>query len=121
MQHLLIGLWSLVSWDTVYADGREHPYSADPVGGFIHYGRDGMMAVSIYAKYQQRLLTTYAGRYEQMGEEVLHMPLEGNSPDGIHEVKRRYCTVTSDTLCLSTAWTHAADSLKYQLKWQRIN
>ena len=121
MQNPLIGLWSLVSWDTIYADGRVHPYSAAPVGGFIHYGSDGLMAVSIYAKHQQSLLTTYAGRYEQMGQEVLHMPLEGNSPDGIQEVKRRYCVVTEGVLYLSTAWTPAADSLKYQLKWQRIN
>lgn len=121
MQHSLIGLWSLVSWSKLYNDGHETPYCEEPVGGFIHYGHDGLMAVSIYAKHDQKLITAYAGRYEAMGQEVIHMPLEGNSPHGIQEPKKRHVDLAQQTMHLSTDWVDAERTFKYKLKWQRLN
>ena len=121
MQQSLVGLWSLLSWDKVYADGSQEPYSDEAVAGFIHYGPDGLMALSIYSKLAQRLLTAYAGRYERVGSEVVHLPLEGHSPDGIDRAKKRYLDCSATSLRLSTDFTGDEPAFKHQLMWQKLS
>ena len=121
MQQSLVGLWSLLSWDKVYADGSQQPYSDEAVAGFIHYGPDGLMALSIFSNQAKRLLTAYAGRYERVGSEVMHLPLAGLSPDGIDRAKKRYLDCSATTLRLSTDFTGGEPPFKHQLMWQKLS
>jgi hypothetical protein len=119
-RHELIGFWTLSSWTRLTRDGEEKPEFEAPIAGFLLYGEDGHMAVSIFASETPQLLTSYGGRYELLGDEVIHYPLAGNSPQGIHDAKRRRVSGDGSSMRLETDWLEAAGSTyKFRLQWSK--
>jgi hypothetical protein len=116
----LIGFWTLASWTRLTRDGDEAPEFAEPIEGFLLYGEDGHMAVSIFAREKPQLVTSYGGRYELLGDEVIHYPLAGNSPHGIHGAKRRRVSMDGSSLRLETDWLdEAGPTYKFRLQWSK--
>lgn len=98
------GFWTLQSWQKVKQDGSLQPYSPEEIGGFLYYSPEGQMAVSIYERQAPRLLSSYAGRYEFSGDEVIHQPFEGSSPNGIREKKVRRVQLHEGHMIMETKW-----------------
>ncbi len=120
MKTAIVGLWTLVSWDRAFADGSSEPYCDGPVGGILHYGANGHMSVSLYQTDQPRILSTYGGSYECLGQDAIHYPVAGYSPDGIDKPKRRRLAIAGRTMHMESAWREGSGpTYKHKLVWQR--
>lgn len=120
MEHPLLGLWSLLSWNKIFADSRQEPYSSEAIAGFLYYGPDAKMSVTIYEVEQLRLLSAYAGHYEYCNHEVVHYPILGSSPYGIEGSKIRRLSFEKDCMSMETHWTaQSSKDFIYRLIWQK--
>jgi hypothetical protein len=118
----LIGTWRLVPWETrSLADGRvSYPLGKDAVG-YIMYGQDGYMSVSIMGSEratfsagdllsgsaQERAqaagtYVSYCGRYEFRGDTVVHHVELSLFPNWVGVEQERLVEVKGDRLMLST-------------------
>ena len=121
MSKPLLGIWNLVSWDLEYQDGPLEPYGPLKPQGFLLYSSDGNMAVSIYEVEESRLITSYGGPYEYHEGQVVHYPVQGLSPNGVHNKKVRFIDIDQDLLTLTTAWSDGTDArvFRHRLQWVR--
>src|SRR6478736_2499578 len=120
MHHPLVGLWTLLSWHRVFPDSRQSPYCESPIGGFLVYTGEGLMAVSIYEREQTRVLTSYAGRFEYQQGEVVHHPIEGSSPYGIQDKKVRLVRFEHEQMIMETKESDPNNiGFIHRLIWQK--
>lgn len=116
----LQGFWVLKDWQKEVKDHYRKPYSETEISGFLCYGSDSRMAVSLYETSTGQLISTYGGAYEFDGEKASHFPIEGYSPAGVREKKVRYLKVEGDRLDMSTPWLDGEEGpSRYLLTWQR--
>jgi hypothetical protein len=116
----ILGFWTLRSWDILNQMGGSQPYEDTPVSGFLHYGADGKMSVSLFCQDNAKLITTYGGNYELQHDHVVHMPAVGYSPQGIHSAKRRFLRLEKGDLVMETDWMSTDDKTEmYRLIWAK--
>src|SRR5918994_2801588 len=118
----LVGTWRLVSWENrSLIDGRvTYPLGQDAVG-YIMYGEDGYMSVTIMrpdralfaagdllgGSAQERApaagaYVSYCGRYEFRGETVVHRVELSLFPNWVGAEQERLVEFTKNRLILST-------------------
>ena len=117
----LVGTWTLESCELVTSDGEvDYPFGRTPVG-YIMYGQDGYMSVVIMSAdrppfrandilggtSEEKIAAidtylSYCGRYETIGEKVLHRIEASLFPNWIGTTLERIVTLQGDTLRLST-------------------
>jgi hypothetical protein len=137
----LIGTWSLLSFELIGDAGEiYHPYGRAPVGHII-YTRDGFMSVDIMADGRRSFAAnafggfegtpgekaaafdtylSYSGRYETIGNRVVHRIEASLFPNWVGTTLERKVTVDGDTLELSadpTALEGRPQALK--IAWRR--
>lgn len=118
----LVGTWRLVSYRLVGSRGRvRYPYGEDATG-YLLYGGDGYMAVSIMAAHRRpfagadilrrttdeaaeatRTYLSYSGRYEVQPDRVIHRVEVSLFPNWTASTQERFYRVNGDRLELSTA------------------
>jgi hypothetical protein len=118
----LIGTWKLLSYQLVGSRGRiRYPYGEDAIG-YILYGPDGYMAVSIMSAERQpfagtdilrrtteeaaaatRTYLSYCGRYQLFPDRVVHHVDVSLFPNWTGTMQERYYRLDGDILELSTA------------------
>jgi hypothetical protein len=118
----LIGTWSLLSFELIDGTGEiYHPYGRAPVG-CITYGRDGFMSVVIMAAGRRSFTAnafggiagtpgeklaafdtylSYCGRYEIIGDRVVHRIEASLFPNWVGTTLERRATLDGDKLQLS--------------------
>jgi hypothetical protein len=118
----LVGTWRLVSWENrSVVDGRVSYPLGEAAVGYLLYGDDGYMSVSIMSP--ERLMfaaddllsgteaeraqaastyVAYCGRYEFRGETVVHQVELSLFPNWVGVEQERLVEVSEDTLTLST-------------------
>lgn len=118
----LRGFWTLASWHILSRDGSVRDYAEEPIAGFLHYGEQDLMAVSIFTRQRPQLLSSYGGRYRCEGKSVIHEAIEGYSPFGLKDKKVRHLHFSDDkqALRMETDWLEkASESFRYQLIWNK--
>lgn len=136
----LIGSWRLVSMEHRFADGRvRYPYGREAVG-YIIYAADGRMSASIMgggrapfgadfgrgaaqaekaAAFESYL--TYAGRYDYLGDRVLHHVEVSLIPDWTGTTLERLAELQGERLILSTRPTTQNDRTRTTvIVWERV-
>jgi hypothetical protein len=138
----LVGGWQLLRWRISYNDGRKptFPYGQD-AGGLILYTPDGWMTASIWragrkplssesvrsAPEAERLAAfesyfSYGGRYEIIGDDVVHTVSASLNPNFISTRQVRRMTFGPDrTLTLSATDLLPGTKVErlHELTWQR--
>jgi hypothetical protein len=143
----LIGTWKLVSYRLIGSRGRvRYPYGEDAVG-YILYGPDAYMAVSIMSAGRLPFAGTdilrrtaeeaaeatftylsYSGRYELFSDRVLHHVEVSLFPNWTGTTKERFYRVDGSSdragrclLQLSTAPLEQHDVARACLTWERVH
>ena len=118
----LIGTWSLIAWYNEREDGtRVYPLGED-ASGYISYSLDGFVFVHLAAGNRQPFANkdpftgtdaentaampshiTYAGRFTDNGDHVVHHMTECSLPNWVGSEQRREKAFVSDRLILSAA------------------
>ena len=118
----LAGTWRLVSWENrSVVDGRVSYPLGEAAVGYLLYGDDGYMSVSImsperlvfaaddllsgtHSERAQAASTyvAYCGRYEFRGDTVVHRVELSLFPNWVGVEQERHVEVSEDTLTLST-------------------
>lgn len=135
----LIGTWRLVSYRLIGSRGRvRYPYGEDATG-YILYGADGYMAVSIMSACRQpfagtdilrrtteeaaaatRTYLSYSGTYEVFPDKVLHHVEVSLFPNWSGTVQERFYLLDGDCLRLSTApFVQEVSEPRALLEWER--
>ncbi len=118
----LVGCWKLQDWYVITPAGNKQPYTQEDLGGFLHYGADGQMAVAIYEENTAHLHTSYSGPYEWDGSAARHSPVAGFPPPDPDVTKVRFLAIDGSSMVMETPWISESEgSVKYQLKWQKVN
>ena len=99
-----LGFWRLLSFDLVFEGGAKEPFARNKVSGFLYYGKDKNMSVSLFEEKTGRVLTTYTGPYKKSGDFVVHYPFLGSSPNGLKKPKKRRMTLLGDLLYLESSF-----------------
>ena len=137
----LIGTWRLVSWENrSLADGQvSYPLGEDAVG-YIIYGQDGYMSVAIMtpertmfaagdllsgsAQERARAAGTYVsycGRYEFLGETVIHHVELSLFPNWVGVEQERLVKLEENRLMLSThPILLSGEQRTAHLIWERV-
>lgn len=136
----LVGTWRLLSYRLIGSRGRErYPYG-EHATGYILYGADGYMAVSIMsagrtlfggsdilrrtteeAAAATRTYLSYSGRYEVLPDRVRHHVEVALFPNWSGSVQERFYRLDGDRLELSTAPILPECSYpRAHLVWQRV-
>lgn len=117
----LVGAWTLERWETRYDDGRViHPMGED-ARGYLLYTADGHMAAFLMRAERPHFATgealtatdaekvaawnsfySYAGRYEVIGDRVIHHVEASMYPNWVGIDQERTLTIEGDRLTLST-------------------
>ncbi len=139
MDERLVGTWSLRTYQLIGSRGRvRYPYGEDAVG-FIVYGPDGFMTVSIMAANRQlfagggfrrrsavegaeatRTYLSYCGRYEVQSDRLVHHIKMSLYPNWTGTSQVRFYRIDGETLELSSAPLPSAGSAPYALLiWER--
>lgn len=136
----LVGTWRLISYQLIGSRGRvRYPYGEDAVG-YILYGHDGYMAVSIMSTGREpfagtdilrrttreaaeatRTYLSYCGTYEVFPDRVIHHVAVSLYPNWSGSAQERFYLLDGDRLELSTApMPLHADVPRACLSWKRI-
>ena len=118
----LIGTWRLISWENrSTSDGKvSYPLGEDATG-YIMYNKDGYMFVAIMAPHRLKFATddllsatkeeeaqaeesyvSYCGRYEFLGERVVHRVELSLFPNWVGGDQERLVDLRGNRLTLST-------------------
>ncbi len=117
----LVGAWRFIAMEYRYPDGRvRHPYGRDATG-YIIYTAEGRMSATLMAggrapfgtEYRRgegrdakvaafETYLSYAGRYEFLGDRVVHHVEVALIPDWVGTDLVRLATFEGDRLSLST-------------------
>ena len=117
-----IGTWRLVSAETKTASGEiSYPFGRD-AAGYLIYGQDGYMAVTIMGANRKRFTTadvrggslqekltafdtylSYCGTYEVKGDKVVHQIELSLFPNWSGIDQERFFELSGDELILRTA------------------
>ena len=137
-QVALVGTWKLVSVDTRMADGSSHASFGQNPEGYLIYGSDGMMSVTMqwaarkpFAAASAReaseaekasvsdLFSGYAGRYEVLADSTVLHHIEVSSYPNWNGVQQpRIYEINGDQLTLRNKQP-IAGSVSY-LVWRRV-
>lgn len=137
---LLVGTWRLVSYRLIGSKGRvRYPYGEDPTG-YILYGADGYMAVSIMRNNRRpfagadilrrtneeaaeatRTYLSYSGTYELQPGRVIHHVKVSLFPNWTETSQERFYALSGNRLDLSTSplLPDVAEP-RAHLVWQRV-
>jgi hypothetical protein len=140
----LIGTWRLVSYRLIGSRGRvRYPYGEDAVG-YILYGADGYMAVSIMSANRQpfagadilrrtteeaaeatRTYLSYSGTYEILPGRVIHHVEVSLFPNWTDTALERFYVMNGDRLELSTGPIPTVDGdgtgrPRAHLVWEKV-
>jgi hypothetical protein len=135
----LVGTWKLKSYQLVGSRGRiRYPYGTDAIG-YILYGADGYMAVSIMSANRQpfagtdilrrtteeaaeatRTYLSYSGSYEVFSDRVIHHVEVSFFPNWAGTAQERFYLLNGDRLELSTAPLSRQDLPRACLVWERV-
>lgn len=136
----LVGTWNLESYQLIGSRGRvRHPYGEAPVG-YILYGIDGYMAVTIMragrslsdasdilrrttqeAADATRTYLSYAGTYDLFPDRLVHHVEISLFPNWSGTEQVRYFLLEGDRLELSTApWADRGQVAHAHLVWTRV-
>jgi hypothetical protein len=136
----LMGTWKLISYRLIGSHGRvRYPYGEDAVG-YIIYGPDGYMAVSIMSADRRpfagadilrrtteeaaeatRTYLSYCGTYEVLLDRVIHHVAVSLFPNWSGSAQERFYLLDGDRLELSTAPIRLhAIAPRACLSWERI-
>jgi Lipocalin-like domain len=110
---LLIGTWSLVSYDVVAADGtRGQPLGREPAGLLI-YGADGFMSALLTG---QGNAISYSGSYavREPDATVVHRVLVSIEPGWLGHDLSRDVRLEDDRLILSTVYRAETHELTWR-------
>lgn len=137
----LVGTWRLVSYRLVGSRGRiRYPYGED-ARGYILYGADGYMSVSIMSANRRsfagadilrrtteeaaeatRTYLAYCGLYEVFPDRVVHHVAVSLFPNWSGTAQERYYLLNGDRLELSTApFQIHGDAPRADLLWERAS
>jgi hypothetical protein len=140
MPNPLLGSWRLVSMEYRYADGRvRYPYGRE-AAGYIIYTADGRMSATIMSGGRAPFGTdfgrgeapdkkatafetalAYAGRYEFLGDRVLHHVEASLVPDWTGTTLERLADLQGDRLTLSThPTTQNGRTRTTVIIWERV-
>lgn len=117
----LVGTWLLVSWETIYSDGRTICPMGKDAKGLLMYSADGYMSAALFRADRPRftsgeMLTasdsekcaawnsyfSYAGAYEVSGDELIHHVAVSMYPNWVNEEQRRKVLIEGGRLVLET-------------------
>lgn len=133
------GAWRLVSYESRKADGSvSYPFGEDPVG-YILYTQDGYMSATImranrpnFSSEDSKEVTagekaaafdtyiSYAGRYEIMGENIIHHAEVSLIPGWTGSEQERFWHLEGDRLSLRTPPMLQGGKLRTSyLVWER--
>jgi hypothetical protein len=118
----LIGTWRLLSYQLIGSRGHiRYPYGED-AAGYVLYGADGYMAVSIMATGRRpfagtdilrrtteeaaeatRTYLSYSGTYDVLPDRVIHYVKISLFPNWTNTAQERFYLLSGDRLELSTA------------------
>lgn len=118
----LLGTWSLLSWYNETKDGRRIYPIGKNISGYISYAPDGFVFVHIMAADRQNYAVndplggtlaedsaamksqiTYAGRYEDHGDHVVHQVTTASCPNWVGTKQVRQVRLSGNDLQLSAA------------------
>ncbi|MBI5018242.1 MAG: lipocalin-like domain-containing protein [Deltaproteobacteria bacterium] len=135
----LWGAWELVSFEVERVCGeKSFPYGKDPVGQVI-YSPDGHMAVIVGRRDRPKLSSgdpasstacekaaladaflSYGGRYQVMGDTVVHEVSVSFLPNWVGTSLSRRCTIDGNRLVLTTPYfVSEGTKQRAHLIWQR--
>lgn len=136
----LVGTWRLVSYRLLGSRGQvRYPYG-ERATGYLLYGDDGYMAVSIMnaaripfagadirrrtrseAAHATQTYLSYSGRYEVLDDRVLHRVEVSLFPNWCGTVQERFYCLDGDRLELSTAPLQPdVEMPRAHLVWERL-
>ena len=117
----LIGSWSLVSWKTVYDDGRIIFPMGDDAKGYLVYSNDGFMSASLFASNRPHLVSgemltadddekviawdsyfSYSGKFIIEKNKVHHHVLSSMYPNWVGDRQTRIVVIADEKLILET-------------------
>jgi hypothetical protein len=133
----LVGAWRLVATEIRSPDGRvRYPFGRDP-SGYLIYAADGRMSATIMAGERTAFGTayrrgegceakaaaletylSYAGRYEFLGDRVVHRVEIALIPDTVDSELVRLVTLEGDHLILSGRPTVGEGEVV--ITWERV-
>ncbi len=134
----LIGAWRLVTYEAHAGDEVSYPLGED-ASGYIMYTPDGYMSVLIMAACrpnfasddilggtdEERLAAastflSYGGRYEFLGDRVVHKIETASYPNRVGTEQVRYIHLEGDELLLTTPpMVIHGESRSGRLRWER--
>jgi Lipocalin-like domain len=136
----LVGTWRLLSWENRTLDGEVSRPLGDHASGYIAYTEDGYVFVAIMGPTRKRFVAedllggtsaekagaaetyvSYCGRYEFLGETVLHHVELSLFPNWVDVTQERLVEISGDRLTLSTRplLLHGRQQTAHLL-WQRV-
>jgi hypothetical protein len=136
----LVGTWRLLSWENRTLDGEVSRPLGDHASGYIAYTEDGYVFVAIMGPARKPFVAedllggttaekagaaetyvSYCGRYEFLGETVLHHVELSLFPNWVDVTQERLVEISGDRLTLSTRplLLHGRQQTAHLL-WQRV-
>ena len=117
----IIGSWSLISWKTVYDNGRIIFPMGDDAQGHLIYSSDGYMYASLFKNNRKPFKTgemltatdyekinawdsyfSYSGRYSCKGNQIDHFVESSMYPNWLNDNQSRLFTLDGNILILET-------------------
>lgn len=135
----LVGTYNLVSWENRHASGDvTYPLGRD-AKGYISYSPEGFVFVHIMANLRKKHTVedlfggdvseikdsatthiSYCGRYEIIGNEVIHYVFISSFPNWVSSQQRRYWEFRGDQLLLSAQGLQVGnEKVDAYLIWKR--
>ena len=139
--NLFIGTWRLLSAEAKSSNGEViYPFGKDATG-FLMYGPDGYMAVTVMRPNRANFATkdfrggtpeeklaafssylSYCGKYEVKGEKIVHQIDMSLFPNWSGDDQERFFVFSGDHLTLRTAPMKLAGAeVTAQMVWQRLS